>query len=903
MDRISAAYIAAAEKKPNDSDVLVGLFGVYMRQMDYVRAQQVAMKMSKLNVHDASYGWWVVTCVVLQARSALLATEQQEQQQQGSLSAAKLLQLAEIMSTRLFTTKSTANTHEALLLHLDILQGAGKHGEALAALETAPEALLPMPLDRVQLKGAIACRAGDLATAAAAYREAVMADGDDWRSWQYYLDCVLPSTADAHVSPVVNGCCASGEARFPVGIVGGLADIWDRQHRKGKGDGRGGVEEGLKMAEDTLEEILLMASNNDTKRGVSIAQVDLAVRKYKLQVLDADGLIDVLADAFSAKSYLFSCIADMKQGLIALVTSSSSIVAREKLVSKCKAVINDQNAEEKVPGKKFQREVNLHLLENELGYPVFTTIEEAEGHVKMMVKIYQDHMHLSSELNEKESGYGEELLIIAIQSLFAAASLDTKNSATKYLLHGLLILEHAQKHRIASARLRLASASLSTLLLDPTSTAAHLHSLDIKNIMHDSMTGHWLLPISLATADDEASLRTALAGLGKLHEEQPLEAADQLVAAFRYGTFSKVVEIVDFFEVLDRSGAKAAARVEAQLMSIRQLVFTHTCGNNNKGSSGGIESAVGHAASLAAKKLALPPLPLLLSPSDDDDNSLTFNDDLSTRPVWFPPPSSGGRLGIASLLRDNNSNENNDGMSWWRRGGGSSVSHARTEWKQGQMRSLQRRWLIPALLVYVTNSSNDDDNGSSMALPFNAEQLLSTSKDKDTQYPWERMVDEFLVAMASSSLEGMEEALSQLCKTAGRNGALAAEAGEMALWTAVCLKSKSSSSSDIEGVRGIANKVVDAVQSMMKHINDDDSDNNCGEVVISSQLVEEVIESSYWEGDDNNQGSSSSSSMGKKALMTVVRGRRESFERIRAMCQVACNILQPLLLLSATNVD
>jgi len=885
MDRIPAAYIAAAEKKPNDSDVLVGLFGVYMRQMDYVRAQQVAMKVSKLNAHDASYGWWIVTCVVLQARSALLAAERQQQQQQGSLSAAKLLQLAEIMSTRQFTTKSTANTYEALLLHLDILQGAGKHGEALAALERAPETLLPMSRDGVQLKGAIACRAGDLATAAAAYREAVMADGDDWRSWQYYLDCVLPSTADADVSPVVNGCCASAEARFPVGVVGGLADIWDRQHRKGKGEGRGGVEEGLKMAEDTLQEILLMASNNDTKRGVSIAQVELAVRKYKLQVLDTDGLIDVLADAFSAKSHLFSCIADMKQGLIALVTSSS-IVAREKLVSKCKAVINDQNAEEKVPGKKFQREVNLHLLENELGYPVFTTIEEAEGHVKVMVKMYQNHMHLSSELNEKESGYGEELLIIAIQSLFAAASLDTKNSATKYLLHGLLILEHAQKHRIASARLRLASASLSTLLLDPTSTAAHLHSLDIKNIMHDSMTGHWLLPISLATADDEASLRTALGGLGKLHEEQPLEAADQLVAAFRYGTFTKVVEIVDFFEVLDRSCAKAAARVEAQLMSIRQLVFTHTCGkNNNKGSTDDLERVVGHAASLAAKKLALPPLPLLLSPSDDDDNSLTFNDDLSTRPLWFPPPSSGGRLGMASLLCENNSKENNNGMVWWRRGGGSSVSHARTEWKQGQLRSLQRRWLVPALLFHVTNSSNDDDNeSSSMALPFNAEQLLSTSKG--TQYPWERIVDEFLVAMASSSLEGMEGALSQLCKTAGRNGALAAEAGEMALWTAVCLKSKSSS--DKDGVRGTAKKVVDAVQSMMKHVSDD----NDGEVVISSQLVEEVIESSCWEANDDDKRS------GRKALMAVVRGRQESFERIRAMCQVACNILQPLLVLN-----
>jgi hypothetical protein len=138
----------------------------------------------------------------------------------------------------------------------------------MQVLEKAGPEALPLEADRQHLRAAALARAGDLPGAAEVYRALVLANPDDWASWVLYLDCMLPGSAACAAaggaacaaaggaacaaaggpagpgSGAANGAAAAGAAaaaamegleggqalRFPVGVVGGMADLWDRRH-------------------------------------------------------------------------------------------------------------------------------------------------------------------------------------------------------------------------------------------------------------------------------------------------------------------------------------------------------------------------------------------------------------------------------------------------------------------------------------------------------------------------------------------------------------------------------------------------------------------------------------------------------------------------------------------------
>jgi N-terminal acetyltransferase B complex non-catalytic subunit len=74
-------------------------------------------------------------------------------------------------------------------------------------------------------------------------------------------------------------------------------------------------------------------------------------------------------------------------------------------------------------------------------------------------------------------------------------------------LQALLVLEAAQVRRRVSAPLRLAACALYGLAGAPKEAATNLSALDIKFILHDTLTGHWLLPLLLGAAAEQPDLR------------------------------------------------------------------------------------------------------------------------------------------------------------------------------------------------------------------------------------------------------------------------------------------------------------------------------------------------------------------------------------------------------------
>jgi N-terminal acetyltransferase B complex non-catalytic subunit len=125
-------------------------------------------------------------------------------------------------------------------------------------------------------------------------------------------------------------------------------------------------------------------------------------------------------------------------------------------------------------------------------------------------------------------------------------------------------------------------------------------------------------------------------GCATLHEQHQQEAGEILGTALQHGTYSKVPEFVDFKERLQHSHARALAAIAQTLAS------SGSCGGGDGKPASHValqhvrQLLVAGAVAGAADKEAA------ASCSDGAGGpQLRFNEDLTTRPSWYPPGSAG----------------------------------------------------------------------------------------------------------------------------------------------------------------------------------------------------------------------------------------------------------------------
>lgn len=289
----------------------------------------------------------------------------------------------------------------------------------------------------------------------------------------------------------------------------------------------------------------------------------------------------------------------------------------------------------------------------------------------------------AENLDPKERGYGEELVVLAANALITtaqreAASTPGSRPLVAPLLLTLLTLEAAQVKRTVAAPLRLACCALYGLLGAPKLAAAHFKALDIKSILHDSMTGHWILPLLLGGAAAQVDLQPWLGGLESLHGDHVIEAKESLWTAYQQQTFSKVSEFVDFMERLHQSHTKALGRAENAVAELRVAAL-----------SGG-KAPLSQAARTASKQIGT---------SDRVElEQLRFNEDLSTQPPWLPP-SSDPRTAVASWWERPDA-DRSCADAWWIRSEAAEQSCTEASvWREAMRASLDRRQALPELLA------------------------------------------------------------------------------------------------------------------------------------------------------------------------------------------------------------
>ncbi|KAJ9518800.1 hypothetical protein QJQ45_026089, partial [Haematococcus lacustris] len=204
---ITRMYEAALSQAPGDPTIMQALFTCYARERQYLKQQQLAMRLSKTAPGVQLFQWWTILAIVLQVRQALLPPPLGlPPSAPASLPPASLLQLAVSMAGRASGKEGRLDSFECLLLWLDLLLAQGKQEEALALVQ-GPMAQALQGCQPEELQALQGCQPEELQALQARGQGKGAGNPDDWLALQAWLDCLLPGTGEGGQGAV--GRCSS----------------------------------------------------------------------------------------------------------------------------------------------------------------------------------------------------------------------------------------------------------------------------------------------------------------------------------------------------------------------------------------------------------------------------------------------------------------------------------------------------------------------------------------------------------------------------------------------------------------------------------------------------------------------------------------------------------------------
>ncbi|KAH1196959.1 N-terminal acetyltransferase B complex auxiliary subunit NAA25 [Glycine max] len=213
-----------------------------------------------------------------------------------------------------------------------------------------------------------------------------------------------------------------------------------------------------------------------------------------------------------------------------------------------------------------------------------------------MFEMYCKNLPLSKDMDPQESMHGEELLSMICNIL---VQLFWRTQNVGYLVEAIMVLEFG----LAIQRYK---------------------SLEVKNILMESILHHILPQMLVSPLWTE--LNNLLKDYLKFMDDHFRESADLTFLAYRHRNYSKVIEFVQFKDRLQHSSQYLVARVETSILQLKQ-------------NADNIEEEEGVLQSLKCG------IQFLELSKEVGSKSLTFNEDLQSRPWWTPTSEKNYLLG------------------------------------------------------------------------------------------------------------------------------------------------------------------------------------------------------------------------------------------------------------------
>ncbi|KAL3691655.1 hypothetical protein R1sor_005306 [Riccia sorocarpa] len=568
---------------------------------------------------------------------------------------------------------------EALMLYISILQQEEKYEAALEVITGKLGELFSIQNDKLRLQGELLMRLHRYVEAADVFQEVLKASSDDWAVFTSYLDASL-------------GRCQQA--------TGGELAVELEEHE---------VDQRLEKVLKLVSELQACIPAGELKRGLFLAHVEVAKRRllFRKKIGTEDQIREqsaVLADTirsfFSRFGFLLSFSSDISEYLEYVDETH-----RDQLSNDLHEASSQFQNES--PIKQLRRKISAFQVDEQLLSKGRATNTDLVLRVTKMANLYVESLELSADLDAQESMHGEELLVLATNLL---TELFRRTQNMGFLLEAILVLEFGLYTRRYSSQYKLLLIDLYILISAVAPALDWYRTLDVKYILIETIS-HLILPGLLAStrwADLQGLLKDGI----KFYENHQTESADLTILAYNHSTYSKVLEFVEFKERLERSHQRLVFRSEAAMLSLKE-----------------------HANSLEELELALAELDFGRIPlhwgAEENLLSLSYNEDLQSRPWWSPAPEE---CLLVGPLREAGAERN-----WHYVENDEERKKRENCWRS----SVKRRCLTPRILSLLLNSVKETNgalpSGSDVAdelEKLTGSYLLTLGLSTDTFEAW-----------------------------------------------------------------------------------------------------------------------------------------------------------------------
>ncbi|KHN02114.1 Phagocyte signaling-impaired protein [Glycine soja] len=585
LDLATGCYEHACSKFPSNLELMMGLFNCYVREYSFVKQQQTAIKMYKqyqqVGEEKERFLLWAVCSIQLQ----VLCGSGED----------KLLFLAEGLLKKHVASHSL-HEPEALMIYISILERQAKFGDALEILSGKLGSLLQIEVDKLRMQGRLLARAGDYTAAADIFHKILESCPDDWESFLHYLGCLLEDESiwcDETVNDPVHP---------PKFVNDQVSHLTDEQF-----DGQISIASACvqKLQADTINNLI---------RCPYLATIEIERRKHLRGKGNDDNLMDGVVQYFCRFGHL-ACFTSDVEMFVEVLTTDKKAELLEKLMKTRDSLSAPLT---KTLGLSISFFKIKQLL---LGDMSKSSASDLEVSCVQMFEMYCKNLPLSKDMDPQESMHGEELLSmicnILVQLFWRTQNVGYLVEAIMVLEFGLAIQRYVSQYKILLLHLYSHCGALSV---------AHewYKSLEVKNILMESILHHILPQMLVSPLWTE--LNHLLKDYLKFMDDHFRESADLTFLAYRHRNYSKVIEFVQFKDRLQHSSQYLVARVETSILQLKQ-------------NADNIEEEEGVLQSLKCG------IQFLELSKEVGSKSLTFNEDLQSRPWWTPTSEKNYLLG------------------------------------------------------------------------------------------------------------------------------------------------------------------------------------------------------------------------------------------------------------------
>ncbi|KAK9767724.1 mitochondrial distribution and morphology, variant 2 [Basidiobolus ranarum] len=484
-------YGNASKVMPNNEEIANHWFMAMVRANDFKGQQQASLKLHKTFKHN-KYLFWTVMSLILQAKD-----NESQRALFNTLSERMMKKAAE--EGRLETT-------EDVHLYLAVLLSQGKDADALGVIEgdLGSRCKADMELHRIKLE--LLAKLNKWEQIIDISKKKLIENYDDWNHYQYYF------------SSLMNIVKANPEKKNDL------------------------IEEAKKF----LGEFVAKASaTSSPKRGPFLSMLEFEKELINEgTVTDNSHLIELIVQYFDKFGSKFCCFEDLQPYLNLVPKEQAQEIIKRFMDSVPKIEKDDKSNSI----KNIQRNINIKKVERYVGlYSEFST-EQAVEHVNELVKAYTAALEYGRGLEETEKQYGDDYILLATHTL-----VDTwkRSDDPGFLFQALVLLENALKKSIYNFQFKFLAIRLYQILGVFQRGLELYKSMDIKHIQLDTLS-HMIVESGADLGLSEQLVGVIYESLG-IYSSNATETPEMIVQAYKYGTYSKIEEFIDFRKRLDDS--------------------------------------------------------------------------------------------------------------------------------------------------------------------------------------------------------------------------------------------------------------------------------------------------------------------------------------------------------------